>query len=573
MAISIERAALATMAIGLSFVGCVSSSGSSDKSTADASPSGDTIITTVDGGLGLLANLTNDSASSPVLVVRVLTPWCGPCQWHRAHTGDVLALDNLHRVRVVDVLLAGLDNGPPTAGDVADWADRNGTHVETIADPNFQLADIFPKRWILPLVAVVDARSRTPVAVFSDPAPDRLATAVHAALALVDGKSPPDAGASPALVDNRFTEEQWDLIAAMALPAKATRDPANAYESNPAAIALGKSLFADSALSPSPKQVSCASCHPSDLLFQDGKNQPPEGVGPVGRNVPTIVLAQEQRWQFWDGRADSAWAQATMPIEEPGEMASTRLFVAHVIAQKYGATYAAIFGALPPLEDSARFPASGKPGDSTWDTLAADDKVAVNRVFANVGKSIAAFEKSLRPIPNRLDHYASGDLTALTSQEKNGLSAFLAAGCVQCHHGPRLSDGSFHVLRFPTGMPDRSADPGRPGGITRLLTSDFLRSSIYSDAPTTFVPPSQGPSLLGAFKTPTLRGVGNTLPYGHGGSFGGLTSTIEAHRTGGLPPESPFAAGTTEPWPGGFDEGMIPLIENFLLAMTADLPP
>ena len=508
-----------------------------------------------------------------LLVIRLQTPWCGPCQWQRGHSGELAKLSPAGRVRLLDLLLTGLDNGPPTATDVVDWQARGDLPVDTVADPGLQLASHFPARAALPLILIVDTRTRIPLATLSSPTADELAEAIHTALARIEGRPIPTTPDAPTLVDDRFTRDQWDMVTGMILPPSASRDPTNTREGDPSAIALGKDLFFDADLSPSPKQVSCGSCHAPDLLFQDGKDQAPEGVGLGARNVPTVVLAPEQRSQFWDGRADSAWGQAIMPIEDPNEMASTRLFVAHTVARKYPDRYAALFGPLPPLADGARFPAAGKPGDAAWDGLAAGDKIAINTVFANVGKAMAAYEKSLWPKANRFDRYASGETQALTEREKDGLSAFFQAGCIQCHNGPRLTDDSFHALRFPTGRHDRTPDPGRLEAIPKLLANEFLRSSVYSDAPTQVAPASQGPALVGAFKTPGLRGVGYTLPYGHGGSFGGLASTIEAHRNAGLPKDSPYAVGVAEPWLVDFDPALIPKIGDFLLALTMDLPP
>lgn len=476
------------------------------------------------------------------------------------------------RVRVVDVLVAGEDNGPPVAADVTAWAARGQGVAAVLADATFALAPLFPSRAALPLVVLVDPRTMTPRAALSAPSPEAFTDAVGLQVAGLDGSaSPPPV--TVVLEDGRFTRDRWALLREMSLAAAPVPvDATNAHESDPAAIALGNALFFDPALSPSPKGVSCGSCHLPELLFQDGKDQAPEGVGVGSRNVPTVVLAADQRWLFWDGRADSPWAQAIMPVEDPSEMASSRLLVAHLVQRKYRSAYEAIFGPLPPLEDAERFPAEGKPGDPAWEAMAAPDRAAVNRVFSDVGKALAAYEHSLRPVPNALDRYAAGELGALTDAQKDGLHAFFEAGCVQCHWGPRLTDDAFHVLRFPTGRPDRAGDRGRLDGLVKLEASEFLRSGAFSDAPAAPMTPPTSPSLLGAFKTPGLRGVPFTLPYGHGGSFGGLTSTVDAHRTGGLPPERPYAVGATEPWLVEFDAALTPKLVAFLLTLEAALP-
>jgi cytochrome c peroxidase len=357
----------------------------------------------------------------------------------------------------------------------------------------------------------------------------------------------------------------------MRLPPQPPADPTNRVADTPAAAELGRRIFSDRSLSPSGR-VACISCHSPELVFTNGKDTAAEGVGPGNRNVPSMVLASHARWQLWDGRADSLWAQAVLPFEDATEFGSSRLFVAHAVFDRHRSDYEPIFGPLPPLDDAGRFPANGKPGDAAWEAMSPADREAVTRVLADVGKSIAAFERSLRVKPNALDRYADGDAAALTAPQKAGLRAFFDAGCAQCHHGPRLTDDAFHNLRLPTGRADKAADRGRADGIPHLLSSEFLRSGRFSDAagpPPPALPTSTGET--GAFKTPGLRGVPFTMPYGHGGGFGGLASVIEAHRTGGLPGGGRFAAGDAEPWAQGFDPALAAPIEAFLRTLSLDV--
>jgi len=84
------------------------------------------------------------------------------------------------------------------------------------------------------------------------------------------------------------------------------------------------------------------------------------------------------------------------PFENPKEFNSSRLFVAHNIYDRYKTTYETIFGVMPMLADMARFPAAGKPGDSNWEMMTANDQKIVTQVYVNIGKSIAAYERTLR---------------------------------------------------------------------------------------------------------------------------------------------------------------------------------
>ena len=206
--------------------------------------------------------------------------------------------------------------------------------------------------------------------------------------------------------------------------------------------------------------------------------------------------------------------------------------------------------------------------------MTVDDQRLITRIYVNVGKAIAAFERSLRAQPNAFDAYVGGDLTALTSTQKDGLRQFMIGGCAQCHWGPRLTDDAFHVIRFPTGRQDGTGDPGRKDGIPSLLASEFLGTGEYSDAPAaarSFAGLTAAPSALGAFKTPPLRGVATTAPYGHGGALPTLLDVAKAYGTAGLDPADPKAVGQSEPWLPTFSSVHAMELTPFLEVLTA--PP
>jgi cytochrome c peroxidase len=356
----------------------------------------------------------------------------------------------------------------------------------------------------------------------------------------------------------------------MVPPGAPPPDPTNAKADDPAAAALGKELFSDASLSPSGK-ISCASCHAPDKELADGLAQSTGGVAPLERNAPAIALSAHARWQFWDGRADALWVQALGPMENDHEFGSTRLYVAHAAATKYRAEYEAVWGLMPDLADTARFPAAGKPGSSDWATMAASDQKAVTRVFVNLGKSIAAFERTFRVKENALDRYVAGDTTALSDPEKDGLVAFFASGCVQCHYGPRLTDDAFHVVRFPTGKKDGLPDRGRVDGIALLNAAEISAASEWSDHVLERTDPLvPAATLTGAFKTPALRGIPGSAPYGHGGTLATFDDVIANHASAGLPPESTLASGTVEPWLPPIEDAQRKAMPIFLQALTAE---
>jgi cytochrome c peroxidase len=475
---------------------------------------------------------------------------------------------------MVDLLLANDNNQLASGTDLASYQSHGDGQAPVLADPAFTLAPLFDARPTLPLYAIVDARSMKPLSALSNPPPDSVVSTLRQTLAQLDGTTPPSPDA-PVKHDDRFTADQWDMIRDMRLNQPPPPDPTNSMADDPKAAALGLAFFETPKFSP--QQVSCRSCHNPALLLTDGKEVPPEGVKFGTRNVPSIVLAGYRKWLSWAGVADSLWMLSVLPVELDFEYASSRLFAAHAIFTNYRSEYEAIFGPMPPLDDTTRFPPAGMPGTPEWESMAAADQDAVTRVLVNMGKSVAAYLRSLRVTDSPLDTYASGDLSALTTQQKDGLLAFFSAGCAQCHYGPRLTDDSFHNLRFPTGRPDKMADPGRSDGIPFLIASEFRRTGKYSDSIPSTLPadPIVTPNLVGAFKTPELRGVAFTLPYGHGGTYGGLTSVVEAHRTAGLPVGSTLTMGDAERFLPPFDANLEPAIIELLNALRLDMvnPP
>lgn len=336
-----------------------------------------------------------------------------------------------------------------------------------------------------------------------------------------------------------LSEAEWvaarDLSPAPALPA----DPTNAVADNPAAAALGQSLFFDARLS-ADGSVSCATCHDPDKGFADGLELA-EGLGTAGRHAPTVLGSALNRWFFWDGRADSAWAQALGPLENPVEHGTTRLSVAHAVAADPAqrAAYEALFGPLPDLADSARFPARGRPvSDPTnpdavaWAEMSADDQEAINLVFANVGKAVAAYERKLVTGESAFDRWVAGDEAAMGPEAVRGLQLFVGVGqCTLCHSGPGLTDREFHNLALPTrDWTPSEPDYGRYDGIVRLQADPFNGAGPYSDDTEAGNDRVAYLALtdeqVGQFKTPSLRDVARTPPYMHGGQFETLTDVV-----------------------------------------------
>ena len=315
-------------------------------------------------------------------------------------------------------------------------------------------------------------------------------------------------------------------------------DPSNAVERLPAAADLGRRLFSDARISGN-GAVSCASCHDPQKQFQDGLPVG-RGVGTGSRRAMPIVGAGYSTWLFWDGRKDSLWAQALGPLEDAVEHGGNRTRYAHLVASNYRKEYEAVFGVMPRLEGLPRD--AGPHGDAAekaaWAAMDARQRDDVSRVFANMGKAIAAYEKSLQHAPSRLDRYVDAVVAGrpagqamLQPAELNGLRLFIGkAQCVTCHNGPLLTDQQFHN----TGVPPRDAarpDRGRADATGKVRSDEFNCLGPFSDAPPNQCQElrfmvSDDPALEGAFKTPGLRGVAQRAPYMHAGQFATLEQVV-----------------------------------------------
>lgn len=233
-----------------------------------------------------------------------------------------------------------------------------------------------------------------------------------------------------------------------------------------AQVELGRTLFFDARLS-GPGQMACASCHEAELGWGDGRTTSfGHGFQPLARNAPSILNVAFGTSFFWDGRAASLEDQALAVFESEDEMhASVEHVVTTVASSKgYRAQFEAAFGA----------------GEPTIDGVLA---------------AIAAFERTVvSDGSSAFDQFLAGDADALGDAAVRGLHLFRTkARCVNCHHGPLLTDGGFHDLGL--------SYYGRK-------FEDLGRYRVTGD-----------PADVGRFKTPTLRNVARTAPYMHNGLF------------------------------------------------------
>lgn len=269
----------------------------------------------------------------------------------------------------------------------------------------------------------------------------------------------------------------------------------------PAMVALGERLFEDPRLSGS-GQIACASCHNRELAFADGVSRSfGHDRTRLTRNAPSLLTSGWMTTLFWDGRADSLEAQASMPILHPDEMHGDLAVIRERLAADpaYPTAFAAAF----------------------------DDPAITD---ARLSDALAAFQRSLKPRRSRWSRFIGGDERALNAQERRGLDLFRGkAGCASCHNGPLLTDQRFHNLGLSFYGRERE-DLGRYGVTGR-------------------------PEDVGAFRTPSLLGVSRTGPYMHNGGLPTLAGVVAFYNAGGARPR---------PRPGQLNDPLFPTTSPML---------
>ena len=343
-----------------------------------------------------------------------------------------------------------------------------------------------------------------------------------------------------------FSESEIRIIAQFQLPDLPT-DPTNAYADDSAAAHFGQYLFFETGFSQN-QEIACSACHQPALGFAD-KLSLGKGLAELSRHSQSLWQVAYQRWFFWDGRVDTLWGQALQPIEDPRELGTTRLELIHFIHQNASLreAYEQIFGPLPELNDTERFPKSGRPVPAepqhphhqAWLALASADREAVNRAFANVGKALAAYQRLLVSKNSPFDQFANAlaldkplNVPEFSESAQRGLKLFIGkAQCRSCHNGPNFSDGEFHNNGVPPLNGGIPRDPGRWQGIPSLLNEPFNSASAFSDD--RFGPKATSLQALvrnsdqwGQFKTPSLRNVAETAPYMHQGQLPTLEAVV-----------------------------------------------
>ncbi|MHC4940971.1 MAG: cytochrome-c peroxidase [Planctomycetota bacterium] len=326
-----------------------------------------------------------------------------------------------------------------------------------------------------------------------------------------------------------------------------------------AKVELGRMLFFDKILSGN-KNISCATCHHPRLATADGValgfGEGAHGLGPkrrpgkthesaiherVPRNSPALfnLGAREYTVFFHDGRVEvdtngyyeggfitpAKWklpkgldsalaAQAMFPVTSPTEMAGQK-------------------GENKVADARALNNVSGRNG--VWDRLA--KRLRANRgyrklfaraypkrkiTFVLAANAIAAFEATaFRADRSRFDRHLRGQ-DVLSDEAKAGMELFYGrANCASCHSGKFQTDHGFHAIAMPQIGPGKG--DGRDGAYWRAtglqaFVEDYGRERVTGRARDRF-----------KFRTPSLRNVELTGPWGHAGTHTTLESVIRHH--------------------------------------------
>jgi cytochrome c peroxidase len=382
-----------------------------------------------------------------------------------------------------------------------------------------------------------------------------------------------------------FTDAQWAALQALSpvtLQA-APADVTNRFADNPAAATFGQKLFYDPSFSGplldadntgGPQSlgvqgqtgaVACAGCHVPASGFSDTRSfqlQISLGAGWGRRRAPSLLDVGQAKLVMWDGRHDALYNQPFGPLESVVEMNSSRLYMAEQLFRKYRADYEALFGPMPPLDDTTQFPSlsakltgcqpmnpgapepkcdgtfHGAPGDKAeFDGMTAADQTAVTRVVVNAGKAIGAFERLLTCGPTPFDAWMQGG-AALSPEAQHGALVFIDdGGCVSCHAGPFMSDQKFHDVGVVPQVVQQSFidnfDQGALTGIAAAIADPLNTHGAFSDGDDGRLPAAVTPDMTGAFRTPTLRCVSQRPTFMHTGQLSTLADVVAFFNNGG----------------------------------------
>lgn len=312
-------------------------------------------------------------------------------------------------------------------------------------------------------------------------------------------------------------------------------------------IEVGRLLFFDKILSGN-RNISCATCHHPTFHTSDGlslgigeggigvgtERTPGTGADRVKKRVPRNsqalfnLGARDLHTMFHDGRLSrsdlygngfNSPAEEWLPDGLDNLLAAQALFP--LVAQ---------FEMAGNLKENEIIGAVHDRIDAAWPILAA--RVASVPAYAehfirhkshidtpgdlriaDIANALSAFiNDAWQQIDSPFDRHLRGEPDALNTVQLRGMSLFYGkANCASCHSGMWLSDQSFHALGLPAFGPGRTRRHN-------LLARDLGRLAETDDLKDAY-----------AFRTPMLRNVALTPPYGHNGAWPTLDGIIRHH--------------------------------------------
>jgi cytochrome c peroxidase len=309
------------------------------------------------------------------------------------------------------------------------------------------------------------------------------------------------------------------------------------------AIELGQQLFHDTGMSRS-GEVACATCHRPEDDYQDTQRITFKLDPNAPHRAPGLLGVALQDWFFWDGRADSLWSQALVPIETPTEHGTTRLQAVRHLCTQYESRFPELLAdcqraKLPDVPLHASPLVTTEDEHENWQKLSASQQDNINKLFVKLGKSIAAFEVGLMPGITRFDQYVDAISAGkhaeatriLNEKEVAGLKLFIdtRVGCINCHFGPMFTNSGFSAVATDTpGKPEND----RQRGVKLLLESEFncLKWSQPEDCQKLLYIKKEGVEMVGAYKVPSLRNLRHAPAFMHDGRFQSLEAVIEHYQ-------------------------------------------
>jgi cytochrome c peroxidase len=305
----------------------------------------------------------------------------------------------------------------------------------------------------------------------------------------------------------------------------------------PALVHLGQALAFDKILSGN-RDIACMTCHLPALGTGDFRSlsigQGATGLGasrvhPEGlfipRNAPPLFNLHENKPMFWDGRifqddagtfhtpAGLGITSAMKPVFEFGTISMLPMFpvlsreemrafqgneLAAINDTEPGQVWQAIMARL------GNYPEYRKLFEQAYPGQRFDGMTFAHASNAMAGFLLAKFDFSNTP----WDRFLAGDDGAMTTVQLQGAVTFMTTGrCAGCHNGPALTDNKFHNVAVAQLGPGQGDGPS--------LKDDFGRARVTGIAADRY-----------AFRTPPLRNVELTGPYGHDGAFFSLREFV-----------------------------------------------